>query len=632
MDAEPPATPSTHASGQPSVSLCELGPVGVRLDGRFVALNGLRSCLVMSLLSIEGAGGVRTDAMVDMVWGTTSQPRTARMSLANIVSRFRTRYGHEFIESNRNGYRLGTGVVSERSSFIGSIDDATASMDVDPAGALNRLDSALSSWRGQPWAELDSHWLLADRTYLESMHTRGQETRARVLTTLGRSSEAVAVLERLVGQDPLNESTWTDLANALRTASRRAEALRVVARARVALAAHGLTPGPLLLEVERAVHDGSDRPIGSNGDSIRMATDGVRSSAAPQLEVLHTCGSRWLRGDTDGAVDALMAAVDEFEADVARRLRRCLTGIPSGEPIARQLWAFMMQEWTSLPAGARRSLISNDARALELAGAAGLVTADAEVELAETQAELVRALRVRFMVGLGYPLEERQFETVRRLAGIETVDAAVESARFEAIVKIKQGRMDQAVECLHRYASVVAEAWPMSGDDFASMALHILAMHPDRELLGIPMPSGPSYPVFVADAMAARVAQAWHHSPRSAGDQSFPHGFLQVLDTTTSHCAAALQLRWNLRTNKLDEAAMYATDLRDRLDLMPRDRWFHAVPAALGEYAISTKDRQLAATVAEVMNPWSGEIVGLWPMDVIIGPADRLLEHVASVQ
>jgi hypothetical protein len=397
------------------------------------------------------------------------------------------------------------------------------------------------------------------------------------------------------------------------------------------LAAHGLTLGALLLEVERAVYD-EDRDFDHSAKGkARLIGKGDWSRSAVQLEILHTCSSYWLQGEADAAIEALMSGADEFETDVVRRLSRCLTAIPPGEPLARQLWVYMLQEWRSLPAAAARSLVSNDARALELAGPTGLATAHAELDLATTQEDSVRALRVLFMVGLGYPLDGSQLETVRRLAGIDTADAAVEACRFEAIVKVKQGEMRQATECLHRYSAVVADAWPTSDDDFATMAFHVLSMHPDREELGIPKAWGSRFPAFTADGLAARVSQGWHGTPRSEATQSVPFGFLQVLDTVPADCAVAMHLRWHLRTSRLDEAAGCARQLRERLDLIPRDRWFHAVPAALGEYAIRTEDSRLAATVAEVVEPWSGEVLGLWPMDAIIGPADRLLDELASV-
>lgn len=618
-------------SGARLVAVCELGSLGVRVDGRFEPVRGLRGRHVLALLSVAGGVGVRTDVLVESAWAAGGAPRSARMSLANIVSRFRAAYGHEFIESTGDGYRLGVGVDSDRRRFVASIDQAASLVDAEPERALAIIDKVMSGWRGEPWAGLDLGSVDADRTFLFSVAARGREVSGHALMGLGRRFEAIVVFERLVEADPLNEFSWVELAEALQKAGRRAEALRTVARARVALAAHGLTPGPQLIELERDIRNKSADSGQSAQGGAQLISNGVWSRSAVQLEVLHTCSSCWLRGDTDAAVDALMAGAEQFEADVVRRLGRCLTAIPPGEPLARQLWVFMMHEWRSLPEAAARSLVSNDARALELAGPAGLATADAEIELAVTQADLVRALRVRFMVGLGYPLDGSQLETVRRLGGVDAAHAAVEAARFEAIIKIKQGEMRQATEHLHQYAAVVADAWPTNDDDFATMALHILAMHPDRDELGISKPSGSRFPVFTADAMAARVSQAWHGTPRSATEQSVPYGFLQVLDTVTADCAVAIHLRWHLRTNRLDDAAKCARQLLERLDVMPRDRWFHAVPAALGEYAIRTEDSRLAAIVAKVVEPWSGEVLGLWPCDAIIGPADRLLDELASV-
>lgn len=614
--------------GGPSIAVCELGGLGVRVDQQLEPVGGQRNQLVLALLSTAGPAGIHAGALVDSVWQGPTQPPTARRSLANIVSRFRAKFGADFIATTGDRYRLGPTIESERSLFLSLVEDAATLLPADPDKALTLVEDALLLWRGEPWAQLDSGWVDADRTFLISLHERASTIRARTLTELGRGLEAITIFEGLVDVDPLNEGVWHGLADALRSTGRRADALRAITRARSALAEHGLLPGPDLTEIEQRIHAESVDP---HEPPSAQSPANAELLASSQLETLHACSSLWIDGHPDDAVEALLAGAEDFEPDVVRRLQRAVTVIPSTDNLARQLWAYGIRDWGSEQDLAHRWLISNDARALELSGRAGLATADAEVDEATTSVELIAALRVRFMVGLGHPLDEAQLRTVKRLGQLDDANAAVEASRFDALAKIKQGRLSEAVEALHRYAGIVADLWPNSDDDFSPMALHILGMHPDRERLGIPKTKSPSYPSYVADDLAARVSLAWHQQPASGVDSPTPYGFSQVLETTTADCADALLLRWHLRTNDLDQAQRSATGLAGRLADATRDRWFQAVPVALGEYAIRTGDRNLGDRAARALAPWAGEHLGLWPMDTFIGPAAHLLDDLAAI-
>ena len=90
---------------QAEITLCELGQLGVRRASEWCSVGGERTSTFLATLAMGQRHSVRTEELLEAIWPSPSQTKSARQSLANIVSRLRSAYGATFIESDRSGYR-----------------------------------------------------------------------------------------------------------------------------------------------------------------------------------------------------------------------------------------------------------------------------------------------------------------------------------------------------------------------------------------------------------------------------------------------------------------------------------------------------------------------------------------------
>jgi DNA-binding SARP family transcriptional activator/WD40 repeat protein len=123
-----------------------------------------------------------------------------------------------------------------------------------PDEAATLLREALGLWRGEPYAEFDEPFAVAERTALEELRTTALEDRIEAELRTGAGAELVAELEALTARHPWRERLWVQLMVALYRARRQADALDAYRRARRVLGEElGLEPGPELRETEARV-------------------------------------------------------------------------------------------------------------------------------------------------------------------------------------------------------------------------------------------------------------------------------------------------------------------------------------------------------------------------------------------
>ncbi|GAB3989045.1 hypothetical protein GCM10029978_113070 [Actinoallomurus acanthiterrae] len=152
--------------------------------------------------------------------------------------------------------------------------------------AVETLERALGLWRGDPLVEF------AEQEFARPVITRLAEIRAATLENhvdarlaLGEAASLVPGLEELVEQEPYRERAWALLVLALYRAGRQADALAALRRVRARLADElGLSPGPELRELERAVLDQSPelRPSAPQPTPRVPAAQPTPHVAAPQ--------------------------------------------------------------------------------------------------------------------------------------------------------------------------------------------------------------------------------------------------------------------------------------------------------------------------------------------------------------
>lgn len=254
---------------QPGLLLRVLGPLRVERDGAQVPLPPAERA-VLARLALAAARPVSTSALIEAIWPAGAAPLSARASLHNHLARLRVKLGPDVLARVGDRYRLGTDVVVDADLLAGALDRgerALADGAVEDACAV--AERALSLVAGAAYSELLSPDAEAAAAGLREVAASLEDVRATALLALHRTTEAVAVLQRLVTQDSGRERRWTLLVQALHADGRRGEALATFTHAKRSLAARdGLDPGPSLAAAARNVLEdvpGVAHPQGAGG-------------------------------------------------------------------------------------------------------------------------------------------------------------------------------------------------------------------------------------------------------------------------------------------------------------------------------------------------------------------------------
>jgi DNA-binding SARP family transcriptional activator len=217
-----------------------------------VEIAGSKQRALLALLVLRANEVVRTDLLVDEIWGERP-PRNAAAALHTHVSRLRKTLGADTIASRKWGYVLRVAPAEiDLQRFKGLVAEA------EPLAARERaakLAEALALWRGPPLADLvNEPALQPDIARLEELRLATLERRINADLETGQSGQLVGELETLVAQQPLREHLRWLLILALYRAGRQAEALEVYRETRRVLTEElGLEPSPALKELEQAI-------------------------------------------------------------------------------------------------------------------------------------------------------------------------------------------------------------------------------------------------------------------------------------------------------------------------------------------------------------------------------------------
>ncbi len=217
-----------------------------------------------SLAALLGAIGrpVSVDDLVAAVWDDDA-PRTAPTMVHGAVRRIRTTVEPgrgsgpgRFVAVRHGLYVLEPATVwLDAAEFERRVDDGRSLADASPAAAVRILTGALDLWRGPAYAGIERAFARTEAQRLDELRLRCVELLADVHLTLGEHTTAAALLEPLVAARPTRERAASRLMLALYRDDRPADALAVFRRVRHVLVDElGIEPGPVLREVETAVH------------------------------------------------------------------------------------------------------------------------------------------------------------------------------------------------------------------------------------------------------------------------------------------------------------------------------------------------------------------------------------------
>jgi DNA-binding SARP family transcriptional activator len=282
------AAPTSRSVSMP-LQFCILGPLRVMRDDAEVTLGRRQHRALLARLLVDANRPVSVDRLLLDLWGD-EPPSSAKGSLQVLVSRLRGALEPErdptdparVLVTRAPGYALeipAGSVDAER--FAALSEEARQLLAARPKEALERLDEALSLWRGEVLADLaDETFIASTAVRLETLRSDAREHRAAALLAMGATASAIAELEVLTEEAPLRERPWELLLRALHAGGRTVEALEryrtLAGRLREEL---GLDPGSALQALESALLRGE--PPEANGWPTGGPAVTVTPSAQP---------------------------------------------------------------------------------------------------------------------------------------------------------------------------------------------------------------------------------------------------------------------------------------------------------------------------------------------------------------
>ncbi|SNC63383.1 DNA-binding transcriptional activator of the SARP family [Kytococcus aerolatus] len=222
----------------------------------------LRERRVLEILVTAAPRAVDQKELVRSLW-PENPPRTAGNQVQGCVARIRRATASEteqVVVTTSTGYRLGATVETDLAEYREHSRAASQAIHrEDTERARSASESLLALWRGAPFPDaVDGSRPAALAIQLDSTHTELCE-RWWVLAAADDPTRAVAELRRLLALHPLRESTSRALMQALVTAGRSSEALKVYAQVRSRLRDElGVNPSPASRELHEQILRGQE--------------------------------------------------------------------------------------------------------------------------------------------------------------------------------------------------------------------------------------------------------------------------------------------------------------------------------------------------------------------------------------
>ncbi|MGX7673881.1 AfsR/SARP family transcriptional regulator [Plantactinospora sp. DSM 117369] len=266
-----------------------LGPVEIVRDGVAATLGPPKQRTAAVMLLVHANQPVSIGRLVNEVW-PDEPPPSAVANIRTYLNRLRALCRDSPALSVRRctgGYALDAVPDAVDLDLFAT---RTACGDValdkgDIAAAATQYAAALDLWRGEPFEGVPLGPVLdAARAELSERRNAVVERHAELRLRLGDAASIVAPLRRQVVAEPLRESGWRLLAIALWLSGNPAAALETLGDARAVLAEElGVSPGPALRELYRAVVSGDDAAVRAN---VGPASPGMVEHEADPIRAL----------------------------------------------------------------------------------------------------------------------------------------------------------------------------------------------------------------------------------------------------------------------------------------------------------------------------------------------------------
>ncbi|MFI7072923.1 AfsR/SARP family transcriptional regulator [Micromonospora sediminicola] len=637
-----------------------LGPVTAWDDaGGPVDLKGPRHRAVLARLVVARGRVVPVDHLVDDLWddpppGAVSAVRTFVAALRRgLEPRRAPREPARLLVTEGPGYALRA--APDAVDAWRFEDTVNAAADALPRATLDRLDEALSWWRGPGYADVDRPWARAERFRLDQVRLTAVERRAEALLALNRAADAVPDLDAHVAEHPWREDGWRLLALALYRAGRQADALAVLRRARELLREQlGLDPGPRLRRLETDLLRQVDpEPAGP-------ARVWAETAAAYERSVMP--GARARIESTVGLLRSLaVTGAGGLEAARDQRLAAIAAAEHLGDP---ELTARVIGGY-DVPAIWTRS--DDPEQAARVVAAAERALADLGPDAPEaTRARLLATVAVESRGGgsARAPVAAREAEAIaRRLADpallaqalngvfMQTFHRAGLAAERDAIgaelVTLAARHGLATVEILGHLIRVQARSAlaDFTGADAHADAADRLAARHESPLVGVftggyramrTAATGAAYPA------AEAVYRSWATALAGCGMPGVERGLLPLAllclrvwhdlpgdfpdDTDWGPYAPWARPLVLLAAGRRDEAA---GALR-RIPEPPRDLLLEAMWCLTGRAAVTLGDRDVMRRARAALAPAAGELAGAGSGMLTVGPVAAHLDRLTA--
>ncbi|MGW6276987.1 tetratricopeptide repeat protein [Kribbella sp. NPDC055071] len=232
----------------PGLKVELLGPMRVFAEGRQIVVTGDRQRTLLAVLAMSAGERVSVERLATAMWDS-DLPADPRNAVQLYVARLRAELGAEMISTKQAGYVLHAGPDQVDALRLTQLLDQAAQ---DMPAERQLLTEALALWRGTPFEDTGSAWLVtAVAPRLVERYLAGVERRIDLDLADGHELDLVADLVELTSRHPLRESLWVRRLVVLARSGRHAEALASYDAIRSLLADElGTDPGPEL----QAVH------------------------------------------------------------------------------------------------------------------------------------------------------------------------------------------------------------------------------------------------------------------------------------------------------------------------------------------------------------------------------------------
>jgi DNA-binding SARP family transcriptional activator len=236
-----------------------LGPLLVRSGGAEVPIRRGHQRALLALLLLRANHSVPIDEITEVLWGA-APPVSAPVAIRSYIRCLRLALGEtgrQRISTQPRGYLIR---VADDELDVARFERLLVAARAAVRGgswreAAGRAREALSWWRGEPLADIESETIaLRDVPRLAELRLQAVEIRIDADLRLGGHAEAIAELPRLRATHPLREQFHALLMRALYQCGRQAEALEAYQRARDVLVTElGVEPGPGLQELHQRI-------------------------------------------------------------------------------------------------------------------------------------------------------------------------------------------------------------------------------------------------------------------------------------------------------------------------------------------------------------------------------------------